>query len=41
MEKEYFVTMTAWITADSIEEAEQKYEDGDWFIDGHDIEEFV
>lgn len=40
MEKEYLVKMEAWIIADSIEEAEMKYESGDWFIDNHDIYEY-
>ena len=40
MEKEYLVKMEAWITASSLEEAEMKYESGDYYIDGHDIYEY-
>lgn len=36
-EKEYYVTINAWITATSDREAAQKYEDGDYTIDGHEI----
>lgn len=40
MEKEYLIKMEAWITAESAEEAEHKYEAGDYFIDSHEVYEY-
>lgn len=36
---EYQVIVYGWITADSLEEAEEIYESGDWFPDYHEIED--
>ena len=38
-EKEYQVIVYGWITASSLQEAEAIYEDGDWFVDYHVIED--
>ena len=37
MEKEYQIVMYAYVTANSLQEAEQMYEDGDYFPDYHEI----
>lgn len=38
-EKEYQIITYAWIKAKSLEEAEAMYEDGDYFVDYHVIED--
>lgn len=37
MSKEYQVIMYAYVTAESLEEAEELYADGEYFIDYHEI----
>ena len=34
---DYLVKIEAWITADSLEEAESMYENGDYSIDDHNF----
>ena len=40
MSKEYEVRIYAFITADSLEEAEELYADGEYFIDYHEIVDY-
>ena len=37
MSKDYQVIMYAWIEADSLEEAEELYAQGEYFLDYHEI----
>lgn len=37
----YQVTVVGWIEANSVEEAEELYADGEWEIAYHDIEEDI
>lgn len=39
MEKEYQIITYSWVVAKSLEEAEEKYCNGDYFIDYHVIED--
>lgn len=40
MEKDYQVIVYAWVTASSLQEAEEIYESGDWFVDYHEIVDY-